>query len=55
MIASSSGERSSRWRFSMSAISSAVASSKRSTMAGIVSFAATFEARQRRSPAMIWN
>src|SRR6266542_2206156 len=55
MIASSSGERSSRWRFSMSAISSAVASSNRSTMAGIVSFAATFEARQRRSPAMIWN
>src|SRR5207245_3939220 len=54
MTASSSGERSSRWRFSMRAISSAVASSKRSTIAGIVSFPASFEARQRRSPAMIW-
>src|SRR5438552_1539122 len=53
MTASSSGERSSRWRFSMSAISSAVASSKRSTIAGIVSLPASFDARQRRSPAMI--
>src|SRR5438105_12798313 len=55
MIASSSGERSSRCRFSMRAISSAVASSKRSTIAGIVSLPASFEARQRRSPAMIWK
>src|SRR5438132_3591051 len=54
MIASSNGERSSRWRFSISAISSAVASSKRSMIAGIVSLPASFEARQRRSPAMIW-
>src|SRR5713101_3726435 len=53
MTASSSGERSSRCRFSMSAISSAVESSKRSTMAGIVSFPASLDARQRRSPAMI--
>src|SRR6266581_2705285 len=53
MTASSSGERSSRWRFSMSAISSAVASSKRSTMAGIVSLPAILDERQRRSPAMI--
>src|SRR5438034_8054329 len=53
MTASSSGERSSRCRFSMSAISSAVASSKRSTIAGIVSLPASLEARQRRSPAMI--
>src|SRR5579859_6821559 len=54
MIASSSGDRSSRCRFSMSAISRAVASSKRSMIAGIVSFPASFDARQRRSPAMIW-
>src|SRR2546430_2971566 len=53
MTASSSGDGSSRCRFSMSAISSAVASSKRSTIAGIVSFPASFDARQRRSPAMI--
>src|SRR5437773_4821408 len=53
MTASSSGERSSRCRFSISAISSAVASSKRSTIAGIVSLPASLEARQRRSPAMI--
>src|SRR6266508_230736 len=53
MTASSRGERSSRWRFSISAISRAVASSKRSTMAGIVSLPAIFEDRQRRSPAMI--
>src|SRR6266508_4512032 len=37
----------------MSAISSAVASSKRSMIAGMVSLPASFEARQRRSPAMI--
>src|SRR5438094_249951 len=37
----------------MSAISSAVASSKRSTMAGIVSLPAILDERQRRSPAMI--
>src|SRR5438445_4462143 len=55
MIASSSGERSSRCRFSISAISSAVASSNRSTIAGIVSLPASFEARHRRSPAMIWK
>src|SRR5687767_4416123 len=53
MTASSSGERSSRCRFSISAISSAVASSKRSTIAGIVSLPAIFDERQRRSPAMI--
>src|SRR6266540_3304137 len=53
MTASSRGDRSSRWRFSISAISRAVASSKRSTMAGIVSLPAIFEDRQRRSPAMI--
>src|SRR5438132_8247649 len=53
MTASSSGERSSRCRFSIRAISSAVASSKRSTIAGMVSFPASFDARQRRSPAMI--
>src|SRR5438874_3223034 len=53
MTASSSGERSSRCRFSIRAISSAVASSKRSTIAGMVSLPASFEARQRRSPAMI--
>src|SRR6267143_5243455 len=53
MTASSSGERSSRCRFSMSAISSAVASSNRSTIAGIVSLPASLDARQRRSPAMI--
>src|SRR5213596_3023254 len=53
MTASSRGERSSRCRFSMSAISSAVESSKRSTMAGTVSLPASLDARQRRSPAMI--
>src|SRR5881397_2505603 len=53
MTASSRGERSSRWRFSIRAISRAVASSKRSTIAGTVSLPASFEARQRRSPAMI--
>src|SRR5438132_11584841 len=53
MTASSSGERSSRCRFSIRAISSAVASSKRSTIAGMVSLPASFDARQRRSPAMI--
>src|SRR2546427_766743 len=53
MTASSSGERSSRCRFSMRAISRAVESSKRSTIAGIVSLPASFDARQRRSPAMI--
>src|SRR6266550_2359677 len=53
MTASSRGERSSRCRFSMSAISRAVESSKRSTIAGIVSLPASFDARQRRSPAMI--
>src|SRR2546425_4634662 len=53
MTASSRGERSSRWRFSIRAISRAVASSKRSTIAGTVSLPASFEARHRRSPAMI--
>jgi hypothetical protein len=50
--ASSSGEMSSRWRFSMIEISSAVSSSISSIRAGIVSSPACFEARQRRSPAI---
>src|SRR5437867_128365 len=53
MTASSRGDRSSRCRFSIRAISRAVESSKRSTIAGIVSLPASFDARQRRSPAMI--
>src|SRR4051812_16109632 len=54
MAASSRGERSSRWRFSMIEISSAVSSSISSTSAGMVSRPAAFDARQRRSPAMSW-
>src|SRR5206468_1905918 len=53
MTASSRGERSSRCRFSMSAISSAVESSNRSTIAGTVSFPASFEARHRRQPQAV--
>src|SRR5437899_439752 len=53
MTASSSGDRSSRCRFSIRAISRAVASSNRSTIDGIVCLPASFDARQRRSPAMI--
>src|SRR5437588_6661839 len=52
MPASSSGETSSRWRFSIIETSRAVSSSKSTTMAGIVSRCASREARQRRSPAM---
>src|SRR6478609_6531381 len=52
ITASSSGEMSSRWRFSMIAISSAVSSSMSSTIAGMAACSASFEARQRRSPAM---
>src|SRR4051795_6512598 len=54
MAASSSGVRSSRCRFSMMAISSAVSSSISSIKAGIVSRPARRDARQRRSPATIW-
>jgi hypothetical protein len=38
----------------MIAISSAVSSSSSSTSAGIVSSPASFDARQRRSPATSW-
>src|SRR3954451_8349929 len=55
IAASSSGEMSSRWRFSMIEISSAVSSSMSSTSAGIVGRPAICDARQRRSPAMSWN
>src|SRR4051812_10851583 len=54
MPASSSGVRSSRWRFSMIEISRAVSSSISSTSAGIVSRPASRDARQRRSPATSW-
>src|SRR6478752_6386605 len=47
IAASSSGVRSSRWRFSMIAISSAVSSSISSIRAGIVSSPARPDARQR--------
>ena len=54
IAASSSGEMSSRWRFSMIEISSAVSSSMSSTRAGIVACPAMRDARQRRSPAISW-
>src|SRR6476659_8836216 len=54
IAASSRGVRSSRWRFSMIAISRAVSSSISSISAGMVSSPARRDARQRRSPATIW-
>ena len=54
IAASSSGEMSSRWRFSMIEISSAVSSSMSSMSAGIVACSAIRDARHRRSPAMSW-
>ncbi len=51
--ASSSGLRSSRWMFSISAIATTVRSSTTRTTTGISLRPARCEARQRRSPAMI--
>ena len=54
IAASSSGETSSRWRFSMIATSSAVSSSNSTDDGRDRVSAAMRDARQRRSPAMSW-